>query len=268
MKKNRMIQFVIGMFVLLIIIPVGTMFIWIFTERWAWPDFLPQVLSLRAVDEIFSRGNTLMRVMGSSILISVTVAVLAVAVGTLTARALTCYEFRGRGIMYFLSMLPFMVPTTVFAMGVQIIFIKMGLNNTVGGVIIAHLVYSLPYAIKLIMDGMEAVGTALEEQARVLGASEITAFFKITFPMLVPVLVSAFSMSYVVSFGQYFLTLLIGGGQVKTFAIVMVPYLQGGDRNIACIYSVVFLAVTLAVFGVAEKAAHHLTKNADREYYS
>lgn len=268
MKKNRMTQVIVAIFLLLILIPVCTIFMWIFTERWAWPDFLPQVFSLRAVNEIFSRKEALTAMMGSSILISVSVAVLSVAVGCLTARALTCYEFRGKGVMYFLSMLPFMVPTTVFAMGVQVIFIKMGLNNTVAGVIIAHLMYSLPYAVKLIMDGMEAVGMGLEEQARVLGASPLTAFFRVTFPMLVPVLVSAFSMAYVVSFGQYFLTLLIGGGQVKTFAIVMVPYLQGGDRNIACIYSVLFLAVTLVVFGLAEKIAGHWTKDSAAEYYS
>lgn len=268
MKKSKMTQIIIIIFLLLILIPVATMFVWIFTERWAWPDFVPQVFSLRAVKEIFSRKEALSAMMGSSILISVAVAVLSVAVGGLTARALTCYDFFGKKVMYFLSMLPFMIPTTVFAMGVQIIFIKMGLNNTVFGVIIAHLMYSLPYAVKLIMDGMEAVGTSLEEQARVLGASPVTAFIKITFPLLLPVLVSAFSMAYVVSFGQYFLTLLIGGGQVKTFAIVMVPYLQGGDRNIACIYSVLFLAVTLVVFGLAEKTAAHWTQDNAAEYYS
>ena len=62
-----------------------------------------------------------------------------------------------------------MVPVTVFAMGVQIVFIKMRLNNTITGVIIAHLICSLPYAVRLLTDGTQAVGMRLEEQARVLG---------------------------------------------------------------------------------------------------
>ena len=74
-----------------------------------------------------------------------------------------------------MTILPFMVPATVFAMGVQITFIKMGLNNTVTGVILAHLICSLPYAVRLMMDGTEAVGNRLEEQARVLGASRALA---------------------------------------------------------------------------------------------
>ena len=85
---------------------------------------------------------------------------------------------------------------------------------------------------------------------------------------LVPVLLSAFSMAYIVSFSQYFLTLLIGGGQVKTFTIVMVPYLQGGDRNIACVYSVIFLGITLVLFGIFEWTAGKVSKNNSTEFYS
>ncbi len=94
------------------------------------------------------------------------------------------------------------------------------------------------------------------------------AFFRVTFPLLVPVILSSFSMAYIVSFSQYFLTLLIGGGQVKTFTIVMVPYLQGGDRNIACAYSVIFLGITLAVFALFEKIAGRWGKNTDTEFYT
>lgn len=161
-----------------------------------------------------------------------------------------------------------MVPATVFAMGIQITFIKMGLNNRIAGIIIAHLICSLPYAVRLIMDGTAAVGSRLEEQARVLGASPFQAFYKTSLPMLTPVILSAVSMSYIVSFSQYFVTLLIGGGNVKTFTILMVPYLQSGNRNIACIYSTLFLGVTLLVFGVFEWAAGRYMKHGAGEYYT
>jgi len=107
----------------------------------------------------------------------------------------------------------------------------------------------------------------LEEQARVLGASPFTAFFRTSLPMLVPVILSAVSMSYIVSFSQYFLTLMIGGGNVKTFTIVMVPYLQSGNRNIACIYSVIFLAITLVVFGIFDWIAKRFMRNSSGDYY-
>ena len=71
----------------------------------------------------------------------------------------------------------------------------------------------------------------------------------------------------IVSFSQYFLTLLLGGGRVKTFAVVMVPYLQSGSRNIACIYSILFMGITLMVFAVFERIAGHWTRQMVGGYY-
>lgn len=251
----------------IILFPMLITVIWIFTERWPWPNMLPQVFSLRAVNEIWSRKEQLASLLLSSVGISSVVGILSVIIGMMTARALTSYEFVGKKIIHFFSILPFMVPATVFAMGVQVTFIKMGLNNTITGVVIAHLICSLPYAIRLIIDGMEALGTGYEEQARVLGAGAGKAFIKTTLPLLRPVLVSSLCMAYVVSFSQYFITLLIGGGEVKTFAIVMVPYLQSGDRNIACIYSGIFLVVTLVVFFAFEKIAKMWSRETEEAFY-
>lgn len=269
MKKKKSIlgNCIFALMMLAILLPVGTLLIWIFTERWVWPDFIPQVFSLRAVREVLGRKEELISVFTSSIFISSVVAFFSVVIGLMTARAIVFYDFIGKKVIYFLSVLPFMIPGTVFAMGIQITFIKLGLNNTVLGVIAAHLICSLPYAVHLLMDGTRAVGNRLEEQARVLGASPFKAFYKTTLPLLVPVILSAMSMSYIISFSQYFLTLIIGGGNIKTFTIVMVPYLQSGNRNIASIYSVIFLGVTLLVFTVFEMIGKYWTKNSGGEFY-
>lgn len=267
-KKKFSTNIILTLFGLVVLLPIVTIIIWTFTERWAWPDLQPQVYSMRAIQGILGQTEQLTRVFMSSIMISIVVALLSVVIGVMTARALTLYEFRGRSIIYFLSILPFMVPATVYAMGVQVTFIKMGLNNTITGVVISHLICSLPYAVRLLMEATRATGIRLEEQARVLGASPVAAFCKVTLPVLSPVILSAMSMSYIVSFSQYFLTLMIGGGKIKTFTIVMVPYLQGGDRNIACIYSVIFLGITLVIFGVFEWIAGKCSKQNSTEFYA
>lgn len=265
-KRNGFSKMISILFVLAVCIPVVTLGIWMFAERWAWPDFMPQVFSTRALRELMGRKEQLIQILGSGILISTMVGIVSVVIGIMTSRALVLYEFQGKNVIYFFTILPFMVPAAAFGMGVQMTFIKLGLNNTVLGVITAHLICSLPYVMRLLMEGMEASGTGLEEQARVLGASSLKAFIKVTLPILMPVIVSAMSMSYIVSFSQYFLTLLIGGGRVKTFTIVMVPYLQGGDRNIACVYSMVFLGITLILFAVFEKIANKWSKGG--EFYA
>ena len=266
-RKGFWGSLVIILFVFLILAPLVTIGVWVFTERWAWPSLIPQVFSLRALESVFRDRGELAQLFISSMGISLVVAFLSIVIGVMTARALECYEFLGKRIFSFLSLLPFLVPGTVFVMGVQILFIKMNLSGTVAGVILVHLICSLPYAILLLQDGTRAIGRRLEEQARVLGANSWKAFFQVTLPNLLPVILSAFSMAYIVSFSQYFLTLMIGGGRVKTFSIVMVPYLSGGERNLASVYSMIFLVITICVFGVFEWIVSRITKEQEVEYF-
>lgn len=266
-KRTIFMKVLLGILSVCVILPVMLMLLWVFTERWAWPDLVPQVFSTRSVAEMWGRKEEIIKIFASSIFISSIVALISVTVAIMTSRALALYEFRGKQVINFLTILPFMVPATVFAMGIQLTFIRLGLNNTAIGVILAHVICSLPYAVRLILDGTQAVGVKLEEQARVLGAPSLTAFRKVTLPVLTPVIFSAAGMAYIVSFSQYFLTLMIGGGNIKTFTIIMVPYLQGGDRNIACIYSTVFLLITLAVFAGTEWIIKKYLKTGSGEFY-
>lgn len=252
---------------LLIVVPVINIAIWSFTARWPWPALFPERFSSRGIGEILRRGKETGKLLFSSVAISLVVGVLSVICGCLTARAIVFYDFFGKRLVNVLVMLPFFVPATVFVMGVQILFIRMKLAGTVGGVVLVHLICSLPYAVRLISDGMRAGGLSLEEQARVLGASEAEAFFRVGLPTLTPVLLSSLGMSYIVSFSQYFLTLLIGGGKVKTFTIVMVPYLQNGSRDIACIYSIIFTGISVLIFAVFEWIAARWNRSNSTEFY-
>lgn len=267
MKNSKINKIVLILMSICIILPIINLIIWSFTERWAWPDLLPQTYSLRAINEIFCRKSEMIQLFTSSILLSLVVAILSVIIGLMTARAFVFYDFKFKKQIYFFTLLPFLIPSTVFAMGIHVKFIKWGLSNSILGVIIVHLIYSLPYATRLLMDGTMAIGNKLEEQAQVLGATQFQAFTKITLPILSPVILSSLSMSYIISFSQYFLTLLIGGGKVKTFAIVMFPYLSGGDRNMASTYSLVFLGITIMIFSIFQVAVSKINKTISRSFY-
>ena len=65
-------------------------------------------------------------------------------------------------------------------------------------------------------------------------------------------------MAYISSFSQYFLTLLIGGGRVKTFTTLMVPFIAKGDRSLASTYAVIFMISTLFIFILIDLATKKL----------
>ena len=256
MKKHTILKPVLAVTLLCILIPVAVMLIWSITERWPWPRLLPEYMSLRTMKELFFGSAKLPRILMSSMSLALAVAILGTVIGIMTARATELYGFRGREVVYHLTFLPLLVPGTVFAMGIQITLIRLGLSDTVAGVILVHLIAAVPYCITIMTDVTQAVGKKLEEQAMVLGANPWEAFFSATLPSLLPGILSSMSMGFILSYSQYFTTLMVGGGRVKTISLVLVPYIQSGDRSLSAAYSVAFVGSALAVFFVFETVIH------------
>lgn len=247
-KSGILLRTYIFLAVLGILLPLIVLFIWSFTSRWPWPYLLPESLSLRAVEDLLSPHNKLFQTLLSSIGLSLAVAIISTIVGAMTARALVFYDFPGKSILDFLSLAPILVPATVFAMGIHVVFLKMSLADTVLGVIIVHVLYALPYSINIMKNITQALGERMEVQANVLGASPSQAFIHVSMPLLMPGILASLTMSYTTSIAQYFTTLLIGGGKVKTISTIMVPFISKGDRTLASAYALIFILSTLMVF--------------------
>lgn len=258
-NKHLLSRFCVLLCIICILLPLMLLILWSFSQKWAWPNLLPSGLSLRAMKEVFGGYSGALHSLGLSILLSSIVAILATTVGTMTARALVFYDFPCKRLIHFSAMLPVIFAGTAFTMGLHVIFLRLGLSDTFLGVVIVHVLLSLPYTVKLMTDSTAAIGVTCEEAALTMGAGPLRAFWEVSIPALLPGLTASLCMGYIISFGQYFPTLLIGGGNVKTFAVMMVPYLQSGDRTIASAYSVVFIFVTLILFFVLDKAVKKLS---------
>lgn len=260
MRKHPAMKLILAVVLVCIFLPVAVVLLWSVAERWPWPLLLPERYSLRTVRELLFGSAKFSRLMGSSIMLALMVAVLGTLIGTLTARATELYSFRGKTAVYHLTFLPLLVPGTVFAMGIQVTLIRLGLSDTLAGVVIVHLIAAVPYCITIMTDMTRAVGKKLEEQAMVLGAGPVRAFFLVTLPALLPGILSSMSMGFILSYSQYFTTLMVGGGRVRTIALVLVPYIQSGDRALSAVYSVAFVGSALLVFFLFEGIIHYTQK--------
>ena len=258
--KKLWTRAVLSAVLLCIFLPLPVLLLWSVAGRWPWPSLLPEIWSLRTVRELLTGSASLPRLLGSSVGLALAVAVLGTVIGILTARATELYTFRGKSLVRLGSFLPLLVPGTVFAMGIQITLIRLGLSDTVAGVVIVHLIAALPYCITIMTDVTRQVGCRLEEQAMVLGAGPFKAFFQVTLPALLPGMLSSMSMGFILSYSQYFTTLMVGGGRVKTIALVLVPYIQSGDRALSSVYAVAFVGSALLVFFLFEGVIHSVTK--------
>lgn len=263
MKKHPVLKTLLITALVCIFLPMGLVLIWSVTGRWPWPKLLPESYTLRTVMELFFSSASLPKLLLSSISLALTVGILGTVIGILTARATELYQFRGKAMVYMGSFFPLLVPGTVFAMGIQITLIRLELSDTIAGVILVHLIAAVPYCITIMTDVTRAVGDRYEEQAMVLGAAPLRSFFEATLPSLLPSILSSVSMGFILSYSQYFTTLMVGGGRVKTLALVLVPYIQSGDRALSSVYSVAFVGSALLVFFLFEGIIHNIQKGED-----
>ena len=260
MKGNKAMNAVLVITAIIIFLPVAVILMWTVTARWPWPGLLPESYTWRTIEELLFGSNSPAEILISSVILATLVAVLGTLIALMTARATEIYKVRGRRAVGIAALLPLVVPGTVFAMGIQVSLIRMHLNDTITGVVLVHLVAALPYCVTIMMDVTAAVGNSLEEQAAVLGAAPFRSFADASLPQLIPGILSSASMAYIISYSQYFTTLLAGGGKIKTLALVLVPYIQSGDRALASVYSVIFVGSALIVFFLLEAAIHRIMK--------
>ena len=233
-----------------IFIPLVTMGVWAFVDSWRWPDLFPPAFSLRAMTSAMDNSGNFGQIVFLSIAIALCVSALCVFVASLTARALVHFKFPGNMVWRFAVIMPFIIPSAAFAMGVQSLFAQWGLSGTVPGVILAVSITVLPYATSIMMDVTVAAGKKMEEQAIVLGANWWQRLRYAIIPSLMPGILSALSLSYILAFMSYFVVYLVGTGMVKTLAVTMFPTLAASERSIACAYATVFVGISLLVFFV------------------
>ncbi|MBQ8469613.1 MAG: ABC transporter permease subunit [Clostridia bacterium] len=246
-----------GVFGLIILIPLITVAVWSVFSNWRWPDLTPSDFSLRGYEYAFGPSGNALPILLNSVGLSLLVTLVTLLVCFPAARALSFYEFRGKGFIDSLVMLPAIVPVLSVAIGIHITFLKTGLAGTVLGVLLIQVLPGIPYGVRLLQDSFALSGNGLERKARTLGANSLQTLWHVTLPVTAPGLVTADSMVYIVSFSQYFITLLIGGGKVTTFPLLMLPFVQNSDRTIASAMAVIFLASLWVVTFLLEQFLLH-----------
>lgn len=232
---------VVTIFVL-ILAPLIPQVVWSFAFRWYFPDLSPSVWNLESWQYVFSDSSRVGEGLVNSLELALAVSLLSILVGLPAARALALYEFRGKSLVEWLLMVPIIVPGIVVVMGIHIMFIRYRLTDTFIGVALVHLIPTVPYMVLVMASVFANYGTELEDTARTLGATRLQVFWHVTLPGILPGLLVATMFTFLISWGQYVTTLLIGGGRIITLPLVLFPFISGANHSQAAAISLVFVA--------------------------
>ncbi len=173
-------------------------------------SFPPEGLSFRWITAFF-QSDIFLPAYGFSLVIALVTMVFSTVLGTMTSLFLVRTRFVGREFMRAFFMSPLMLPGIVLGLALYLFYISsgIGLLRTIPGLVIGHILVTCPYVIGTVSAALVGFDTSLEEAARSLGAGRFTTFRKITLPVIAPGIVAGAVFSFIVSFGQFDVSLFL-----------------------------------------------------------
>ena len=208
--------------------------------RWAWPNLLPSVWWLDqrgkspiplAWDYVLSPYSRVWEATVNTISIGLAVTAICLVICLPAARVLARERFAGKSSFEFFLSLPLIVPEAAIGIALLMIFINLGLAGSYTGIIIAHLIPTIPYMVRMLTAVYQGLGREFEEQAEILGANRFQVLMMVTLPMLMPGVIAGALFTFLVSSNIFLLTFFLGQGQVVTLPTLLFSKISGGTLD-------------------------------------
>ncbi|KAB2727431.1 ABC transporter permease [Brucella intermedia] len=214
--------------------------------------FPPQSWGVRWYAEMLHH-ETLIQAFWISLGIASVVTALSLLAGIPAAYAIRRYQFRGREAVLNLFTAPLLLPSIVLGLAILLVFVRLELLGTFTGLVIAHLIVTTPYVIRIMITAFSTLPPSVEEAATMLGASPFTVFRRITLPLMMPGLVASAALSFLLSFDEVVISLFITGPRMTTLPVEIFNYVESRTDPMTASISVVLIAATLLIIFVIER---------------
>ncbi|HMO71485.1 MAG TPA: molybdate ABC transporter permease subunit [Paracoccaceae bacterium] len=192
--------------------------------------------------------------------------VVLLPVSVLAGRALAFRHFRGKGLVQAMVMLPLVLPPTVLgfylmsAMGrgtwageAWAAVFGQGLVFSFPGLVVASVIFNLPFAIQPAQRGFEAIPLEVREAAACCGMTPLRALWRVELPLAWPGIATAMVLTFAHTLGEFGIVLMVGGsipGETRTIAIAIYDRVQAFDDAAAATMSAALVALSLAAIAL------------------
>lgn len=235
------------------LIPMLYMLLFSFFASIPYPHLLPQGFRLDFWAEALTRNPLLLGSLFTSLQLGVLTGAATTFLGFMTAKGLSCLPTHHAYYWFALLSLPLFIPAMVLVMGLHLLMLQLTMANTLPAILLAHVSISLPYATAIFLAYLRGIGTSMEEVARTLGCSSLYYYRKLLLPLLLPAFFFSFSIGFLLSFSDLFAVQLLGGGNIISFSMLMVPAISNSHWGSGAVMGSLFMAVHLVLFFLADR---------------
>jgi len=178
-----------------------------------------------------SSGISLLRSLGNSVLVSVSVTLLTTVVATLAGYGFAKLPFRGSGFIFFLALVAFMVPFQAIITPLFLILRNLGLLGSLPGLVLVIATFSLPFGLFLMRNTFAALPGSLEEAAMIDGCGTLGAMRRVLLPVALPGVISTALLTFFTAWNEFFATLILLVDQDRYTLPVSLQMLASGQNN-------------------------------------
>jgi putative spermidine/putrescine transport system permease protein len=167
-----------------------------------------------------------LRAFKTSLILGIASATLAIILAVPAAMAIARWSFRGRDAINAALLSPLLIPHIVLGVAFLRFFTDLGLYGTITGLVAAHVVIVLPYALRLTLATAAGIDPKLEQAAASLGAKPATVFRRITLPLILPGVVSGWLLAFLNSFDELTMTALLTSPSTETLPVRLYLHIE------------------------------------------
>lgn len=156
-----------------------------------------------------------------SVKVGLATMVLATILGTLVSITLARSKSRWTEGVYYIAIMPMIVPLIIIAVVVYGFFVKINLQGSFAGLVIAHTLVAIPFVITTVLGSLRGFDIRIEQAAVSLGAHPLEAFLRITVPVISPAIISGALFAFITSFDELIISIFVSGTFAKTLPVKM-----------------------------------------------
>jgi spermidine/putrescine transport system permease protein len=195
----------------------------------------------------------ILRGLRMSLAVGVAATLIATIFGTLIALALARHWFRGRRTVEAFLYVPIVTPEIVVGISLLILFVLIKLSLGLTTIVIAHVAFCISFVVVVVLARLEGMDRSLEEAALILGADEVTTFWRVTVPQLWPGILSGALLAFTMSFDDFVITSFVAGPGSSTLPLVVYSMVRRNIEPTINAISTLILVVTTVLIYVADR---------------
>ena len=193
--------------------------------------------------------NDILHGLRASLVVGLTATGISTLLGTLMALGIARHRFRGRRVLEALIYVPIVTPEVVAGISLLILYVLIGLPLGLTTITIAHIAFCISFVVVILLARLEGMDRSLEEASLILGADEITTFWKVTVPQLWPGILSGALLAFTMSFDDFVITSFVAGPGSSTLPLVVYSMVRRNiEPSVNAISTLILVGTTILIY--------------------